>query len=88
MERRYYLPRVTERHYEAFRTLMGDRVHTTYAEWTEFMDFRRHDEAMRHPVVDVDVDPDEFAGFCRSSGYAFDYGTLVRYISEKARHGI
>lgn len=80
----YPFPRIAQSDYETLRQLMGDRLPATYEDWVDFIDFRRRDEIMRHPVMDIDVDPDEFRRYV-GTDRQYDYGTLTEYLMQKVR---
>ncbi len=73
---------VAERDYEALRQLIEDAP-TTYAEWIELSRQRAKDESLRgFAIRNVNVDPRQFAAFCRSRGEATDFVALGRFLAE------
>lgn len=80
----YYLPRVWEQDYPAFCGLMGRQIPPTYAAWLEFLAQRRHEASASHEVMEIEVNPGEFARFCRLTEQKYDQATLARFIADKA----
>ena len=79
-----YLPRVWEQDYPAFCWAMGRQVPPTYAAWLDLLAQRRREAGATHEVVDIEVNPGEFARFCRLTEQKGDQATLTRFITEKA----
>jgi hypothetical protein len=75
----YPLPHIAQSDYAAFRELMGGRLPADYDDWIDYINFRRRDETQRHPVIDVDVQPDEFRKYVGAKR-SFDFGTLNAFL--------
>lgn len=80
----YQLPRIARSDYDALRQLMEDRLPADYDDWIDYINFRRREEAQRHPVVDVDVRPEEFRRYV-GAVRKFDFGTLNEFLKQKIR---
>ena len=80
----YPLPRISQSNYSALRQLMGDRLPSSYEDWIDYINFRHNDEAKRHPVADIDVDPEEFHKYV-GTDRAFTFGVLNEFLMQKMR---
>jgi len=73
------LPHIAADDYEAVRRLLKDGVPATYAEW---LDQRTKwiEEYAGDTIISVDVDPQKFAGFFKTTRHTYELKTLFDFI--------
>jgi hypothetical protein len=80
---RYY-PVIHEHDYVAFRAFPNLDLPNTYDEWRKLTeDIRRQRDLMGEKVILVEINPHEFAAYCRSSGMTMDSTSIGRFAMEK-----
>jgi hypothetical protein len=84
----FYVPRVREQHYDAFHRVLKDDVPQTHAQWRD-RQLRQEvqlSSGWESPVklIEVEIDPDEFARYCDRTNSNYTIETLYRLATEKA----
>jgi hypothetical protein len=70
------LPRISSTDFEAFRRVMKDEIGTAYEKWLQMNGKRLSYWRERSMVIEVDVNPNEFAAFCHRESKRPDLSSL------------
>jgi hypothetical protein len=80
-----YLPLLTKDNYDAFRRILSDAP-ATFEEWSHL---RAQQEAhyigQRWEVIQVEVDPDQFAADCRATDSPYNLHSLDNFAFKVAQ---
>ncbi len=80
----YFFPLIRREDFEAFRRVMKGEFPATFEKWHYLRLKEVSDEqGAGQTAVDVQIDPDEFAEFCLTSGASPDRDTLYRFAMRK-----
>jgi hypothetical protein len=63
-----FLPLISENDYEAFRCVMHAQIPTTFDEWHQYHTARLTEYGKMYRIIQINVNPDEFANFISSRG--------------------
>jgi hypothetical protein len=74
-----HIPRISPKNFEAFRRVTKDKIGSTYKKWLE-----GHNERISHytesaKIIEVDIDPDDFAEFCDRETKSPDFNSLQEF---------
>ena len=83
----FYFPELTAENYDFFRDLLHDDMPKTFAQW----DQRQMNEKDKHALewgaesacIDIEVNPEEFDGYCKVTNSNYTLQTLNRLAAEK-----
>ena len=80
-----YMARIARDDYGAFRRILNDHLPDTYTEWLDLCSKEVTERrAMNIGTVEVEIDPNEFAGFLRAHRGPHDRKTLNDFAAQKA----
>jgi hypothetical protein len=83
MDNRYFIPRLERAQYQLFRELPGTDFPDTYDEWLKFPAKQRQDRGrMGFEVIEVPIDPHNFASYCRTRGIPATMEWLHKFADE------
>lgn len=89
MDNRYFIPRIDRVQYELFRELNDSDFPDTYDEWLKlFTEERQQRLRLGFEVLEVAVDPHNFAAFCRPRGMAPTVDGLHKFADELGRGNV
>lgn len=79
-----FLPVIIRQQYELFRKLPQSDLPNTYDEWLNLhTNIKRERGQMGFNIREVQIDPHQFAEYCRSRGIAADGLRLSHFAREK-----
>jgi hypothetical protein len=81
----HFLPRISAADFEAFSRLLENDIAPTFEKWSESHQERVSFWSERAKVIEVDVNPDEFAAFCHRASRGYDAKALLDFAALRGK---
>ncbi len=80
------LPVIVEADYESIQKIMGDHLSYSYNEWLDLSaKWHREYGQEGNPILDIQINPDQFARFIGQTGRAPDINALLMFTDSAAK---
>jgi hypothetical protein len=82
----FFFPKLDASNYQSFRRLINDEMPETFNEWSQRQSLKKDQYLLNlHPdrlCVDIEINPDQFSKYCRSTNSSNTLDTLDRLAAE------